>query len=430
VRHPARLIVLAFLAATLAGAGLLTLPVASAGPERVDVLPALFTSASAVCVTGLAVVDTRDAWSGFGESVIVVLVQLGGIGIMTAASIVALAVSRRVGIRARTLTRSETGSVDPGEVRRTLVAVATFSILIEAVIALVLLARGMSLWNAVFHSVMTFNNAGFARWPDGLSRFVDDPVVSLSITAGVVLGGLGFPVLFEVWRSRREPRRWSMHTKLTLLVTGLLLVVGAVATLGFEWTNPDTLGPLSAPVKVLASVFHSSSTRTAGFNTVDVSAMREDTWLLSNALMFIGSGSASTGGGIKVTTFAVLLIACWAELRGNEQPHAFGRHVPPAVIRQALTITIGALVVVGAGATLLMLFDPFLLDRALFEAISAFGTVGLSTGITADLSAPSQATLIVLMFLGRVGPATLGAALVLRQRTRLYEFPEGRPLVG
>ncbi len=434
-RHPARLIVVAFAALVVIGTVLLWLPISHRG--GVSLLAALFTSTSAVCVTGLAVVDTGTAWTPFGHVVLVVLVQIGGLGIMTAASIAALVVSRRVGMRARALARSETADVEPGEIRRVLAHVAAWSAAVEGVVAVVLTVRFAlddlslpdALGHGVFHSVMAFNNAGFGLRSDNLVRYVGDPVVTVAVTVAIVLGGLGFPVLAELWRERR-PRRWSLHTKLTLVVTGALLVLGALAMLAFEWANPGTFGPLSVPQKALAALFHGIQPRTAGFNSVDVAAMNPETWLFTDLLMFIGTGSASTGGGIKVTTFAVLLIACLAEFRGDPNPSVFGRRLSGGVVRQALTVTIASLGFVGFATFLLLLTDPFGLDRVLFEVLSAFGTVGLTTGITPLLSGAGQVVLIMMMFLGRVGPVTLGAALVLRERTRFYEYPEGRPLVG
>jgi Trk-type K+ transport system membrane component len=259
--------------------------------------------------------------------------------------------------------------------------------------------------------------------------FVTDGWISVTICLAIIAGGLGFPVWFELFR-RTELRRWTLHTKLTLLVTALLLVVGTVAILGFEWSNDGTLGPLSVPGKLLAAFFQGVQPRTAGFNSVDYGQMELESLLVSDVLMFIGTGSAATGGGIKVTTFALLALMVWAEIRGDPNVNAFGRRIPIQAQRQAFavaTIAFSALVV----ATLaLMATSDFTLSQTLFEAASAFGTVGLSTGITDDLNAFGQWVLIVLMYLGRVGPHTLGVALVLRERERRYQFSEERPIIG
>jgi Trk-type K+ transport system membrane component len=243
--------------------------------------------------------------------------------------------------------------------------------------------------------------------------FVTDGWISVTICLAIIAGGLGFPVWFELFR-RTELRRWTLHTKLTLLVTALLLVVGTVAILGFEWSNDGTLGPLSVPGKLLAAFFQGVQPRTAGFNSVDYGQMELESLLVSDVLMFIGTGSAATGGGIKVTTFALLALMVWAEIRGDPNVNAFGRRIPIQAQRQAFAV-----------AT-----SDFTLSQTLFEAASAFGTVGLSTGITDDLNAFGQWVLIVLMYLGRVGPHTLGVALVLRERERRYQFSEERPIIG
>ncbi len=440
VLHPARAVTLAFAGLIGLGTVALRLPATHRPGVDVDVLTALFTATSAVTVTGLSRVDVGATWNGGGLVVLVVLVQLGGLGVMTLASLVALALSDRLGLRARRLTAGEFGAVAPGELRRLLGAVAVVAFAVEASAAVVLAAwlwlrhgepLGEALWWGVFHSVMAFNNAGFGLAADNLTRFVGDPVVNVVVAAAVVVGGLGFPVLVELWRTRcRRLRTWSLHTKLTLAVSGVLVVAGTVGVLVFEWSNPRTLGPLPATDKLLAGLFHGVSPRTAGFNTVDIGALTEDTWLLMVPLMFVGSGAASTGGGIKVTTLAVLVLACWAELRGDPSVTAFRRRLDPVVIRQALTVTVVSLVLVGLAVATLLKVSSIPLDRTLFEAVSAFGTVGLSTGITGTYDWRGQTVLGVLMFLGRVGPVTLGAALVLRRRTRLYEYPEGRPLVG
>jgi Trk-type K+ transport system membrane component len=282
----------------------------------------------------------------------------------------------------------------------------------------------------VFHAVSAFNNAGFGLYPDSLVRFVDDPFVCLPIAVAVIAGGLGFPVLFELRRHLRTPRRWSVHTKITVGTTLILLLVGGVLITVAEWTNPATLGRLDLGGKLLAGFFHAVMPRTAGFNSIDIAGMHEGTLLVTDVLMFIGGGSAGTAGGIKVTTFALLALMVLAEVRGDPNVNAFGRRVPPVAQRQALTVAFLGINAVVIGALALMAFSHFPLGQALFEAISAFGTVGLSTGITGDLTPAGEGILIALMFIGRTGPHVLAAALVLRERERLYRLPEDRPIIG
>jgi Trk-type K+ transport system membrane component len=262
--------------------------------------------------------------------------------------------------------------------------------------------------------------------------FVADPWVALALVAALVLGGLGFPVLREVARMPCTPERWTIHTRLTLVVTAGLFAAGIAAVLWFEWSNPRTLGPLATPVKVLAAVFQGTNPRTAGFNSVDYAGMNEATLLVTDVLMFIGGGSASTAGGIKVTTFAVLGLMIWAEARGDPLVAIGGRTIPATAQRQALAVAaLGLGVIVVATLVLVLVAVSGLgLSRLLFEAFSAFATVGLSTGITASLPPSGQLVLVVLMFLGRTGPLTLGAALALRSRERLYRHPEERPIIG
>jgi trk system potassium uptake protein len=438
-RHPAQLVVAAFGLAILAGAGLLVLPVATEEREAASFLVALFTSASAICVTGLIVVDTPEYWSTFGEVVIMALVQIGGFGIMTLASLLLFLVAGRLGLRGRLIAQAEVATPLLSDVRRLVFAVATLSLLFEAVTATVLTIRwwtgydysfGRSLYLGVFHAVTSFNNAGFALWSDNLTPFVTDGWICVTVALAVIAGGIGFPVWLEVRHLPLGLRRWSLHTKLTLAVTGFLVAFGTLAVLGFEWANDGTLGPLGVPGKLLAAFFQGVTPRTAGFNTVDYGAMETESLLVTDMLMFIGTGSAATGGGIKVTTFAVLALMVWAELRGENEVNAFSRRVPPFAQRQAFTVAFIALSAVVLCTLLLTANSPFGLGDTLFEALSAFGTVGLSTGITADLGAFGQWVLIILMYLGRVGPHTLGIALVMRERRRLYRLPEERPIIG
>ncbi|WP_420810608.1 TrkH family potassium uptake protein [Jiangella asiatica] len=428
-----------FATAIAVGTVLLMLPPARNGPESAPLLEAAFTSTSAVCVTGLIVVDTPEYWSTFGELVILGLIQVGGFGIMTMASLLVLLVSRRMGLRSRLTAAAETKTLGIGDVRTVLLGVAKVSVTVELVVAAILTARlatgydeplGRAVYLGVFHAVSAFNNAGFSLYSDSLMRFVGDPWVCLPICAAIVIGGIGFPVMLELRRQLRQPRRWSLHTKITIWMTVLLLVGGTVFVAASEWNNPGTLRPLDVPGRLLAAFFHSVNTRTAGFNTLDIAELTEGTWLGSDVLMFIGGGSAGTAGGIKVTTFALLFFVIYAEVRGEPTVHVFDRRVGARVQRQALSVALLAVAAVVIPALFILEATDFALDAVLFETVSAFATVGLSTGITADLPTGAQAAMIVLMFIGRLGPITFASALALRQRGRLYELPEARPIIG
>lgn len=438
-RHPSQVVVSAFAAAVVVGTLLLMLPVSRAGEGHSPFTTALFTATSAVCVTGLIVVDTPSYWSGFGEAVILGLIQVGGFGIMTLASLLGLLVSRKMGLRTRLNAAAETKSLGIGDVRRVLVGVLKVTVFFEAITAVLLTARflvgydeplGRAVYHGVFHSVSAFNNAGFALYSDNLMPFVTDPWICLPIAVAVIFGGLGFPVLFELRRQLRSPRQWSLHTKLTVTVSGALLALGTLFVTASEWSNPGTLGPLDVPGRLLAGFFQAVMPRTAGFNSLDYGQMHEGTLLGTVILMFIGGGSASTAGGIKVTTFIILLFVIYAEVRGEESVNAFDRRIGGRVQRQALTVALLAVAAV-VGATLaIMELSGFALSDVLFEVTSAFATVGLSTGVTADLPGSAHLILVLMMFLGRLGPITLASAIALRDRRRLYQLPEGRPIVG
>lgn len=439
LRHPAQTVAAAFAVGILVGTVLLALPAARAGPEAAPLQVATFTATSAVCVTGLVVTDTATYWSTFGQVVILVLIQAGGLGFMVLASLLALALSRRLGLGQRLLAQTEINVNRLGELRRVLLAVAAFSLAFELLAAVVLTGRlwlsygepfGRAAWLGVFHSVSAFNNAGFALYSDNLVGFVDDGWVSLTVTLAVIAGGLGFPVLIELVRAPARPARWSLHTKVTLAMTWVLLAAGTLAMLGLEWSNPRTFGPLDLPGKLLAGFFHGAGPRTAGFNSVDYGAMGETSWLVTDILMFIGAGSAGTSGGIRVTTFAVLVLMVAAEARGLTTVNAFGRRIPGTAQRQALAVALIGLAAVVLATMAITAQSGLPLSRTLFESFSAFGTVGLTTGITAELPTASQNLLILLMFLGRTGPITLATAFALRDREPRYRYPEERPIIG
>lgn len=437
--HPARFVVAAFTIAIAVGTGLLWLPWSSPDGARLSLLDALFTATSAVCVTGLAVVDTGSGLTTFGQVALVVLAQLGGLGLMTLASLIALLLSRRLGLRMSLATTTERSTLKLGDVRRVLWGVATVTVVVEVVLALVLALRfwltydysaARATWHGVFHSVMTFNNAGFSLYPDSLNQFATDVIVTGPVMIGIIIGGLGFPVLVDLFVHRRARRHFSMHTKLTLVGTGALLVGGLVMVLGFEWSNPATLGSLGIPEKGWVASFGSVSPRTAGFHTISPADMTDQATLGTTFLMFIGAGSAGTSGGIKVGTFFLLGLVILAELRGSRDVVAFGRRIPQAIQRQALTVALLSVGVVALTTMVLMAVTHLTLTEVVFEAVSAFGTVGLSTGITPLLPAPGKLLLIAVMLIGRVGPVTLFTALVLRQRAGTIRNPEEAPLIG
>lgn len=439
LQHPARLVSLAFLVVILLGTALLMLPQARAGEGAAPFVTALFTATSAVCVTGLVVVDTATYWSGFGQAVILALFQVGGFGIMSGATLLGLLVTRRLRLTTRLAAQAETRGLAMGDVVDVLKLVMVVTVVVQAALTAALTLRlrfghgeawDDAAWHGLFHAVSAFNNAGFTIYPDGLIPFATDALILLPLMLGVVLGGIGMPVLHDLRQERRRASRWSLHTKLTLLGTALLLAFGFVATLVYEWGNPATLGALDLPARVLNALFHSVMARSGGFNTVDIGAMHDETLTITYGLMLIGGGSAGTAGGIKVGTFVILALIIWAEVRAEPDAASFGRRVPVEVQRQAVTLTLMAVGMVGTGTLLLLSMTELGLRDAVFETISAFATVGLSTGVTPGLPAEAQALLVVLMFAGRVGIVTLATALALRRRQNPFRYPEERPIVG
>lgn len=446
VLHPARAVALAFLAAIAFGMLLLMLPAARADAaswsDGAPALVAFFTSVSAVCVTGLVTVDTGTYWSGFGQAVIMLLFQCGGFGMMTAATLLGLLVNGSPRLRTRLMTQMETRTLGLGDVgavaRLVLVATSASELLVASALTLRLhyahdLAWGDAAWSGLFHAVSAFSNAGFSIHADSMVRYAGDALILLPLMLAIVVGGVGFPVLHDLrshWRRSDNARHWSLHTKLTLAGTALLLVGGLVALLLAEWNNPRTLGALPFSDKLLGASFMSVASRTAGFNAVDIAALTQESLALHYFLMFIGGGSAGTAGGVKVGTVAILALLVIAEVRGHADTEAFGRRIGIAAQRQAITVvSLGSATVV-LGTMALLAVTDFPTDQIIFEVISAFGSTGLSTGITPHLPPAGQVTLAVLMFLGRVGTITLAASLVLGERRMPYRYAEEHPIVG
>jgi trk system potassium uptake protein TrkH len=438
--HPATVLVLSFLVVIVLGTGLLMLPLASTNGATAPWMTALFTATSAVCVTGLVVVDTGSYWSGAGQVIIMGLFQLGGFGIMTSATLMGLLVSGNMRLRTQRLLQAETHSLALGDVKSVAKLVLWVTVVTELVMAAVLALRfalgydmpwGEAAWQGLFHSVSAFNNAGFSTWGDSVMRFVGDAVILVPLMLAIIIGGLGFPVLHElmVERGRHRPI-WSMHAVLTIWGSLALIAGGALLLLLVEMDNAKTLAPLNWGSRVLAALFTSVSARTAGFNAIDIAGLTNESLALHYALMFIGGGSAGTAGGVKVTTFFVLVLVVWNEIRGNPDVEFRGRRIAGPVQRQALTVVALACAVIALAMLLILPLTTLPYEQVLFEVISAFATVGLSTGITAQLVPGAQFILIVLMFVGRVGVVTLAVAIATNQLRRNYRYPEEKPIVG
>ncbi|MCZ4316614.1 TrkH family potassium uptake protein [Comamonadaceae bacterium G21597-S1] len=437
--HPSRAVALLFLLLISAGTVLLMLPASHVTGESAPLLVALFTAVSAVCVTGLVVVDTGTYWSLFGQMVVMVLFQIGGFGLMTAAALLGLWVNRSLRLRTRLLTQAESHTIGLGEVTSVARVVLMVTLASELVLTALLSTRfalthtmpwGESLWSGLFHAVSAFNNAGFSLYGDSLMRFQSDAWVLVPVMLAIFIGGIGFPVLQDIRGRWRDPHHWSLHTKLTLSGSALLLMLGMVGLLAFEWSNTRTLGAMDLDDKLLNAAFASVSARTAGFNAVDISALAQESWALHYLLMFIGGGSAGTAGGVKVSTVAILLLLVIAEVRGRPDSEAFGRRVCLPAQRQAITVLVLGSVMVVLGTLFILRVTDLPTDKVIFEVISAFGTVGLSAGITAELPPTGQFMLILLMYVGRVGTITLATSLALGERRMPWRLPEEHPIVG
>ena len=356
---------------------------------------------------------------------------------MTLASLLGLAVSRHLGFTSRFLTANETKS-RLGEVALLLRAVVITSLTMELILTFAFLGVYLktehslleALGHSAFFAISTFNNAGFVSIEGGLAGFVGNWGFGILVILGTIIGAIGFPVILNLATHKFHVRNWSLHTKLTLTTYFALLGISIALIALLEWTNSATFGELNTSQKLLASAFHATTARSSGLATLDLSNMHESTWLVLDILMFIGGGSAGTGGGIKVTTFAVLILAIIAEARGDQDTECFGKRLAYPALRLAISVTLLGAVLVGSASLIILHLTGLPLSMVLFEVISAFATCGLSTGITAQLPASAQIILIVMMYLGRVGTMTFAAALALRTRPRVIRYPEDRPLIG
>jgi trk system potassium uptake protein len=437
--RPVQVVPVLFFLVSFLGGIVLCFPAATEQGVSTPFVDAWFTAVSALCVTGLSTLDVPNHWSGLGELVILILIQLGGLGIMSASVLLVVMFSRSMGFGIKRGLAAENSGITPGNVRPLLRLIAAFTFGCEALIALWLflwlwLGHGQSLgaaaWNGLFHSVSAFNNAGFALWTDNLMRFQSDWMFLSPIMLAVIAGGIGYPVYRDLW-TQRGWRRVSLHGRLTLIGYMLLLVIGALLFIALEWNNGKTMGGMAPHAHVLNGLFQSVTARTAGFNSIDVGQLSDQSLMLTSLLMFIGGGSAGTAGGVKVGTIMLLLLIVWSEIRSKPDVEAFGRRIGEHTQRRAISVVLlSAILVMGMGYILVALSPHIAPKKAVFEAVSAFATVGLSTGVTAQFTDPGKYLLIFLMFAGRVGPITLFAAIASRRKPVYYQFPKEDVIVG
>jgi trk system potassium uptake protein TrkH len=439
---PPQILVLGFAVIIFIGAGLLTLPFASATGQSIPFIDALFTATSATCVTGLVVVDTGSAYTIFGQIVIVSLIQVGGLGFMTMATLVAFVFRKKITLKERLVLQEAFNQGSMEGIVRLIRKVIIYSLSIEAIAAVILTIRwtfdfgfSKALYFGIWHAISMFNNAGFDLFGTVDAPFVsftgyaDDFVVNIVVMALIVLGGIGFIVMSDAM-DYRKTKKLSLHSKVALTMTGTLIVLGALIIFIFEYTNNRTLGSLDMGGKVLASFFQSIAPRTAGPNTVDIGALRQASQFFIVILMFIGASPGSTGGGIKTTTFTILIAAIITMIRGKEDIVIYRYRLAKDRILKAITLTMMALFLVILVTMLLSTTEDAQLLKILFEVTSAFGTVGLSMGLTPELTTFGKILISLTMFAGRLGTITLAYALQPKQEKELYRYPEGKITIG
>lgn len=431
---PPQMLIMSFVAMSLVGTALLKLPIASHSPT--SWMQALFTAVSASTVTGLVVLDTGSHFTLFGQLVLLILMQFGGLGLMTFGVFIIQLSSGRLGLRHRAALSDALNQPAQSDMRRTLRLLFGFTIFMELLGTLLLALqwvpelgwrRGM--YHSFFHAISAFNNAGFALASDSLSGYVVSPLINIVISMLFISGGIGFVVIADMLGKRRF-RDYQLHTKLMLVGTLAINGIAMLLILLLEYGNPATLGALHGiGSKLWAAWFQAVVPRTAGFNSIDIGALAPATAFLIMGLMFIGGGSGSTASGIKLSTFIILLLATRAFLQQYDRPVAFGRSIEPNTVLKALAIIMIGLLCVITGTFLLAMTEPLKFLDLAFEAVSAFGTVGLSRGVTGELSVAGQCVIIVLMLIGRVGPLTLAFTLARPRGTRI-QYPAGQVNIG
>lgn len=436
---PARIIVSSFALIIFTGACLLSLPFASNDGRSIGFLDALFTATSATCVTGLVVADTLTQWTLFGQIIILTLIQTGALGIVTLATFFSVLLGRKISMKGKILAQESISDYSFTDVLHLIKNIIRITVSLELIGAILLSIRFVpefgprGFYMAVFHAISAFCNAGFdiVGGYRSLTPFVEDPLVVYTVAFLVVTGGLGF-IVWKDLADYRKTKTLYLHTKVVLIISAGLIVFGAIFFFVSEYSNPETMGTLNWFEKINAAVFQSITCRTAGFNTVPLDEMHEMSKVMTILLMFIGAAPGSTGGGIKVTTFGILVMAILSNIRGNEETVILRRRVSQVVVNKALTIAGLSMVLIFIMTAILLSVESAPFINVLYEVTSAFGTVGLSTGITPQLQSLSKVMVIFTMFLGRVGPLSFAVAIAMRERRKLQNavYPEGKIMVG
>jgi trk system potassium uptake protein len=436
---PPKVLVIGFGAIILFGTLLLSLPASTVNGRGLPILDALFTATSATCVTGLVVVDTGDTFTRFGEMVILSMIQIGGLGFMSFATLLAFILGKRISFKERLIIQESLNNSTVEGVVRLVKRIFLFTAVVEITGGIILslrfsqdMAAGKAIYFGFFHAVSNFNNAGFDLMGGfrGLTAYVEDPVVNLTLISLISLGGIGFIVMNELFEYR-STKRISLHSKIVLAVSGVLVFGGALLIFILEFSNPSTLKPLTMTGKIFGAFYQAVTPRTAGSNTLNIMDLKQSTLFLIIFLMFIGASPGSTGGGIKTTTFAVLIGAVKSQIRGREDVTFFGRRMDYGIISKSLTVTMVSLFLVILITMVLTITEPgkdFLM--IFFEAVSAFSTVGLSMGLTPELSSFGKILITITMFAGRIGPLTLAFAVMKKRKEDHYRYPAGKVMIG
>lgn len=431
---PAQYLVSGYFVIIMLGSLLLMLPVATTDGQGLGAVDAVFTATSATCVTGLIVVNTKEAFTLFGSTVIMLLIQIGGLGIMSMSTLFAFIVGKKISLKERLIIQEDLNQYQISGMVRLVQYLLGFTFAIEGTAAAILFLRfsqDYSFWNSIylsiFHAVSAFNNAGFDLFGNSLEGFTGDITVNFVIMALIILGGIGFGVMMEAY-NRIKFKKTTLQTKIVVVMTLALLLLGFILFFVLEYNN--TLAGLPLLDKTLGAMFLSVTPRTAGFNTVPTGALKQSSLFLIIVLMFIGASPGSTGGGIKTTTFGVVLVTMKNMITGKEDMEIYNRRFEKQIVYKAFTITMLAAGLIILVTTLLLVIEDFPFIDILFETVSAFGTVGLSTGITGELSDISRVLITITMFAGRVGPLTLAVAIGEKQRKGIYHYPTEKVMVG
>lgn len=436
--NPAQTLSIGFLCLIFIGTFLLMLPIATKDRHQLSFVDALFEATSAVCVTGLVVVDTATTFTVFGQTVLMVLIQVGGLGFMTFGILIALFLGKNIGLKGRIMIQESLNQLSLEGMVRLVKFVVGFTFLIEGIGAVILSVRWakefgfpQSVYYGIFHSVSAFNNAGFDLMGEfrSMTGYVGDFTIVMTLSSLFIIGGIGYIVVIDIMK-KKSLRKLSLHTKLVLWMTLSLNVLGTLFIFLLEYNNPGTLGGLSLKDKMLGAYFHGVVPRTAGFNTLNTAELTLSSQFVTMLLMFIGGGSGGTAGGIKVTTFFIILLAVWSVIRGKEEVNIMRRRLPKDLIYRAFAIVVYSMGIVLLILFLLTLTEDAPLNVILFEVISAFGTVGMSLGLTPELSEAGKVVIAILMFMGRVGPLTLAFALAKQHEKQPFKYVEEKITIG